>query len=342
MQSVAEALGFKQGRGTPPSYGPCPSCGVQQRGRRDLRGPIGLRRDGRGWRCHRCGASGDAADLVGIALEGCRVRDLAPEGHRRMHAWCSGHELSELPPGPEWIDPSETRQRVLSIRPSPELYPRPPASEIAELWKATVPVADDPEVARYLLEERGIDPVRVADFDIARALPPVWRPPDWARCCGRSWSSGWRLILRLWSPYGRLESVHARHIAGGKPKGASPSAFAMAGLVMADDLAKRVLAGDPTARALVAEVGIVVQEGATDFLSRAVLSSDADESAPAVLAIMSGSWSEELAGRIPSGVRMAVRTHDDPAGDRYAEQIAATLAHRCRLIRGGKAALHAR
>jgi hypothetical protein len=47
---------------------------------------------------------------------------------------------------------------------------------------------------------------------------------------------------------------------------------------------------------------------------------------PAIFGITSGSWSDELAARIPSGTRIIVRTHHDQAGpvgldvDRSADQ----------------------
>lgn len=68
---VAQALGMQPG----PNGGglaPCPSCGATTRSRaqRDHRGPLGLHSSGRRWKCWRCGAGGDAVDLVALRLTG--------------------------------------------------------------------------------------------------------------------------------------------------------------------------------------------------------------------------------------------------------------------------------
>lgn len=49
----------------------------------------------------------------------------------------------------------------------------------------------------------------------------------------------------------------------------------------------------------------------------------------ATLGVEAGSWGDDLARRIPSGSRVIVRTDHDMAGERYAEAITASLAHRC-------------
>ncbi|WP_434348144.1 hypothetical protein ACN6A1_10615 [Myxococcus virescens] len=70
-----------------------------------------------------------------------------------------------------------------------------------------------------------------------------------------------------------------------------------------------------------------------DFLTRATDYSEAAEGAPAVLSVLSGSWTTALAARVPNGTIVGIDTHQDAAGERYARTIAATLAERCRLKR---------
>lgn len=53
------------------------------------------------------------------------------------------------------------------------------------------------------------------------------------------------------------------------------------------------------------------------------------ESVPAVLGVLSGSWSQEVAARIPSGCRVIIRTHNDSAGQKYCREIAESLCDRC-------------
>jgi hypothetical protein len=67
--------------------------------------------------------------------------------------------------------------------------------------------------------------------------------------------------------------------------------------------------------------------------------SDANELAPAVLGIVNGSWTEEIAARIPDGTRVVVRTHSDGAGDDYAAKIVHSLSARCSLSRVAREAI---
>ena len=67
VTALAARLGLRvQGRG----IAPCPACSADQRGDRDRRPPVLARSDGRGWRCYRCDASGDAVGLVAWLVTG--------------------------------------------------------------------------------------------------------------------------------------------------------------------------------------------------------------------------------------------------------------------------------
>jgi hypothetical protein len=74
---------------------------------------------------------------------------------------------------------------------------------------------------------------------------------------------------------------------------------------------------------------LVIAEGVPDFLTWPTRYSDRDESAPAVIGVISGSWSDAIAARVPDGLRVAVRTHRDDAGRGYASRICASLSPRC-------------
>jgi len=78
---------------------------------------------------------------------------------------------------------------------------------------------------------------------------------------------------------------------------------------------------------------LVVAEGETDFLTWATRYGDAAEDAPGVLGLWAGSWTAEIAARIPDGARVVVRTDPDDAGDRYAARVWRELAARCKLYR---------
>ena len=66
VQAVAQKLGLTPGKSG--SFGPCPCCGSVVRGSTDKRGPIGIRRDQKGWKCHKCGMVGSGIDLVAARL----------------------------------------------------------------------------------------------------------------------------------------------------------------------------------------------------------------------------------------------------------------------------------
>lgn len=84
---VAQALGLEVTEGRARwSLGPCPCCYAVRRSesrRCDRRGPIGLASDGRGWRCHRCGAHGDPVTLAALVV--CRGQ-VPPKGDERWAA----------------------------------------------------------------------------------------------------------------------------------------------------------------------------------------------------------------------------------------------------------------
>jgi hypothetical protein len=73
---------------------PCPACGAGRRHpkRHDRRGAIGLTGNDQGWRCHECGAGGDALDLAAWLSIGCVPAKGAP-GWREVLAACSRQGL---------------------------------------------------------------------------------------------------------------------------------------------------------------------------------------------------------------------------------------------------------
>ncbi|HVG57431.1 MAG TPA: hypothetical protein VNA24_02675 [Hyalangium sp.] len=218
---------------------------------------------------------------------------------------------------------------------------RPNAAEVAEVWISARPVTEDVEVSSWLAS-RGLDAGDVEDRELARALPEGAVLPRWARFQGQSWiRSGHRLIVPMWDAAGALTSLHARNVRPDVPPGskaASPAGAELRGLVMADALGRRMLEGTALADGspaseLVAASGLWVMEGVPDFLTRTTDYSEVAEAAPAVLSVLSGSWTTALAARIPDGTIVAIETHPDAAGERYARAIAVTLAGRCRLKR---------
>ena len=355
--AVAAALGLEADQGGR-SLRPCPGCGAERRGRRDPRGPVGLTPDRGGWRCFRCGAGGDGLDLVATRLSGGRLRDLAPENLQDVRDWYAEHGWFTSDESPESARPSTSRTATVgTAAPLPPLdtkIARPPAGEVAELWHASLAVADDGEVSAWLAY-RGLNPVKVSDLDLARALPPAGALPAWARCAGWPWSAGWRCIFPIFDATGALASLRARWCRllarGDAPAGqldrppeelppvksaaAAAGPGSASGLVLADGLLRQLLRTGERPRwwPVGTPLRIVVVEGEPDFLTWATRHGDAAETAPAVLGLWSGAWTSALAARIPAGCRILLRTDLDACGHDYATRVARDLADRCELRR---------
>lgn len=314
---------------------PCPVCGAEQRGSSDRRSPIGTTPDAAGWRCHRCGAGGDAVSLAAAVVTG-ETRP-ARERWRDIRAQCAVAGLCDSEP---WQTPNPALVRRPPPRTEPPASParsHPPIAEVCALWSACRAATEDPEVCSWI-ESRGLDPQRVVDLDLVRALPRDSERPWWAWCRGRAWAEGgWRAVVALVDAHGQVASVRARHVSGGAPKSVAPAGYSVTGLLAAEPLARQLLA-----RAALPEwwppsvpLRVVVAEGEPDWLAWATRWSEAVECAPAVFGIEVGAWTAAIAARIPIGTRVIVRTHHDGPGERYAKTIAATLAGRAEVLRGG-------
>lgn len=334
VDTVARELGLTEGRH---GIGPCPACNAERRGSTDKRPPVGMTRDCMGWRCQRgdCGAGGDSIDLVAHVLEGAKLRDLDKEGMAGVRAWYAARG---------WCKPDEKDGRppkqhpVITRKPQeePRDYERPPRDEVLAVWNEALPVIDIAEVSGWI-RHRGLDPEKIADRDLARALPSRGEYPAWATYGGTPWPSrGYRLVVPLYGPGGEMESVRARSVRpDAKTKTLAPTGYAVGSLVIADELGRQLLkhgqapdwwpSGGP--------LEVIVVEGEPNFLTWATRWGDSAEDAPAVIGIMSGSWTPAIAARIPDGCRVIIRTDHDKAGNKYAEDIHKTLKGRCRILR---------
>ena len=96
---------------------------------------------------------------------------------------------------------------------------------------------------------------------------------------------------------------------------------------MADGWGRQILATGMRPEGWSSE--LVVAEGVPDWLTVAVGCSDADGDAPAVLGVTLGSWTPDLAAKVPDGTRVVIATDCDRAGDKYADRITRTLDGRC-------------
>lgn len=322
VRAVAAALGLREAGG---GLTPCPACGADRRGTHDARGPIGA--DGSTWGCwaRECGAKGGVLQLVAAAVAG----ETKPNDWSKVRAWCASRgwcsSADDSTPAPPVLVPPRPQP---SVPPAPK---RPPADELAALWRACRPVTEDRDVAAWL-RSRALDPATIEDLDLARALPRYYTLPRWAGRASESWAaSGHRAVLPLFDAAGRMVSLRARSVREEvKPKALTPTGYQVGGLVFACALARRMLAGEAQALELVRDVGLMITEGDPDFLTTAsAFGCDGGlERAPAVVGIESGAWTEEHASRVPELTRVRLWTHDDDAGDRYASKVLESLRGR--------------
>jgi hypothetical protein len=202
----------------------------------------------------------------------------------------------------------------------------PSLDDVDAVWDLGRPVIDDSEVAAFL-GLRGIPADRVELFDLARALPAKAALPPHFAIRGVPWSrTSHRLVFPCWSSAGQLQGLHARAVVGSSPKTLWPQGQGVKGLTLANEVALQLLRRrqlDWWSRRL------VVVEGVTDFLSMATQHSDADVDAPAVLGLMSGTWSQDIASAIPNGTLVLIATDRDERGDEYAKTVADTITRRC-------------
>lgn len=318
--------------------GPCPACAAPRRHpkRKDKRGAIGLTNDGSGWRCHECDASGDAVTLAALLVLGRRP----PKGDpawRDVWRACAAAGLCDPNPWDREAAPVLRASRPTPL-PAPAPLERPAGA--AAIWAELEPVTSDPEAIAYL-EKRQIDPALVEDRNLARVLPADYLAPEWMTYRGKRWNNsphGFRLIVPRYNAAGVLEALFARALTprSAQDKAAWPKGCACGHLVMADALARLMLAGGALgdgspAADLVRQNGLWILEGEPDFLSAAT--EWADEGAPAVIGVASGSWpadAAELAARVPDGCTVIIATDPDTGGEKYASAIKASLAERMR------------
>lgn len=349
VEAAARALGLSvvRGHGRHLALAPCPACRAATRGSHDQAGPVGITADGAGWRCFRCDARGDATSLVAWLVTGSASP--ARERWAEVRRACAAAGLCDGAPGAPPPATAAERQATAEevARPPPR---RPPADEVARLWASCAPVTDDDEAAGWL-QSRRIDPGQVLLYDLARALPRDARVPRWAWAPpgdeprGGTWPAlGYRLLVPLYDDAGSVGSVRARRVVArddGRPKAIGPSGCELRGVCMANALGRLMLAGAPLGdgspcaellREISARRGasVIVAEGEPDFLTAAAQHSDTDQDAPAVLGIVAGSWTPELAARVPDGCTVCIATDDDAGGEKYAAAIHATLAERQR------------
>lgn len=289
-----------------------PSCSV----RRGPDGTIAVR-------CFSCGASGDVLTLIAQAHGLSTRRDFKQVMRAAAELgglWSIVHELETGTSTPE-------RPKVEPPPPEPE-RDYPPSHEVSALWGAASPVTEDHE-ASAMLDGRGLSADLVAADDLARVIKHSAKLPRWASYQRRSWvETGHRLIIPMRDAHGIVRSVRAWRVGDGdSPKRLPPGGHKATDLVMACPIGAAMLAGTSQPKV------VVIVEGEPDFITWATRKTPRPA---ARLGIVTGSWSTAMAQRVPADAEVIIRTHHDPAGDRYAQEIALSFrCHGCYVRRGG-------
>lgn len=165
------------------------------------------------------------------------------------------------------------------------------------------------------------------------------------------WLKVYRLAVPMYDATGALRSVRFRAVTAVREvgpagprwrkldipdgrKAMAPPSATVRGLVLADPVGRAMLAGELDREAW--DGWLVVCEGEPDLWTWSTLQRrgmPADAPTWAALGVVSGSWTDDVAARVPSGAKVVLRTHADPAGEKYAERIRRTLAGRCEVSR---------
>lgn len=269
-----------------------------------------------GAHCFGCDFSGDVLSLAAEVLG----RDLRSEFRTVLSEVASvvGVRLEAAAP----FKPLTPRPAP----PPPEPPKRLPSEEVGAFWESLENPAGFADLGGHL-KGRGLDADRAFRHGLLRAIPEGSPCPSWATFKGKPWTAAYRLVVPVYDASGTLAGVRGWRIDGVQPKRVAPAGVSTAGLVMAD------LHGQALLRGEFPRASVTIVEGEPDHISACLAYRLGEEKKPAVLGIVSGAWTDEIAARIPSGTFVRIATDADLAGDAYAKKIAESLWDRCSVVR---------
>jgi len=288
------------------SLGPCPQCGAEKRGSSDRRYPIGVNSGRDGWRCHKCGVSGDVVDLVAYFVAGRRLADCGKSEQLEVVNWFKdvGHVKDNGMPTPK---PKKEKQR-------------PPKAEVQKLWLATLQVEECSSSSKFL-EDRQFDLEQITQLGFLRAAP---RPSqhNWPKWWPKVWAKTYRLVTPAYDVAGNFVSLHARAVAPSEQgKTRWPRGYEAGALFMANRLGVKLLKGQELGEIR----GVLICEGMTDLL-RASLCAVQSELRLAIIAGTSGSFQHLAQVRFPEDTQIYTAMDPDEGGAKYCAQIRKALS----------------
>jgi hypothetical protein len=327
---VARELGYEIGRTQTASHCKCPACGAERRHTKsgDRRGAVGMPHRKPGWHCFQCEASGDAVDFVAYHVGGQRFRDLDSFRREEVRAWFDPTSMIA-------VVPPKRLQRPPSVAWENADCVYPPRDQVQQLWDSCVPVDHDDDALAYLAHRKILGIEQLVAHDCVRALPEAAMCPDWARFEGQTWTaSGHRLVIPLYDFLGDMRSLVGRSVEREpRVKSVGAAGFQRRGLVMAATYAREMLVAGPQARMhRLEQFRLAVYEGEINWMLGVASGADdviEEDFQPAAfrgaLGIFSGSFTRDIASRVPRKTDVRIRTDADEAGEKYAAEITEQL-----------------
>jgi hypothetical protein len=204
-------------------------------------------------------------------------------------------------------------------------YPDP--SELSRFWSSCRPISeavkDDADIAAFV-DSRGWDRAALeACSSFMVVTPRETEYADWPAWWPSKRSRVWRLAVPAYSSDGTMRSMHARStvkISGQYAKTLWPKERDCAGLIMADEAGREMMAGR-----LRKVDRVIITEGLTDLCATSM----AKSSLPGVTAVLSctnGGFGALAGASIPPSARVYAAVDEDATGDGYAFQIAEALS----------------
>jgi len=307
--AVAEQLGLEvvQYSGHP-SIKPCPNCGstVRSKSSGDKRGPIGPRKDLKGFLCHRCKISGSPVDLVSYKHFGDRFKLLGKEEKDSVKRWFKSN----------WSHLETFENKYKNLEPK-----YPDSQDLETFWKSCSKVSELAACKQWL-DSRWIDPEIVELYNYGTAITESTAKFPWATFKRQHWcNTGYRALFPLYNSQGKLTSVRARWVSYQKPftKVINPAGYEVQGTILADRQALGLLRDKPLKDF---DGYIVIAEGDPDYLTWATRNK---ENTFATFGVFNGSWNSQFASKIPEHSNVVVATHYDDEGEKYFRRIYETL-----------------
>lgn len=201
-------------------------------------------------------------------------------------------------------------------------------------WWWTLPQVTAVEAVSRHLVGRAIDPEAVEADGSARALTSLAGAPDSVSHFRRQVGLPC-LVVGLRNLRGGIETVIGRTVTEGSQVKSTSARGSRRGLPMLCSLAELAMSGgslNDLAISAWSDFTFVIAEGEIDFLTW--VSKRLER--VAVVGIVSGTWTSDVAAAIPSGVTVVIRTDPDNAGDRFARVVAESLGSRVTVLRGGR------